>query len=64
MGLGVVLASLPLAQSLVEAGHLVTLSKLRLKPTTRPWLSAAEDSLSTLDWQALKKRFCANQSNV
>ena len=63
-GLGVVLASLPLAKILLEEGHLVTLSKLRLRPTTGPWLSVAEDSLSKLDWQALKKQFCAKQSDA
>jgi LysR family glycine cleavage system transcriptional activator len=58
-GLGVVLASLPLAQPLIDAGHLVELCKLRLKPATGPWLTTAEDSLSKLDWQNLKERFCA-----
>jgi LysR family glycine cleavage system transcriptional activator len=60
MELGVVLASLPLAQPLIDAGHLVPLCKLRLKPTAGPWLTIAEDSLSKLDWQALKERFCVH----
>jgi hypothetical protein len=56
----VVLASLPLAQPLIDAGHLVALCKLRLKLTAGLWLTIAEDSLSKLDWQALKERFCVH----
>jgi LysR family glycine cleavage system transcriptional activator len=58
MGLGVVLASLPLAQPLINAGLLVRLTNLCLKPTNGLWLTTTEDSLSQLDWQALKERFC------
>ena len=60
MGLGVVLASLPLAQTYLANGQLVSLSKLKLEPASGPWLTTGEEQLSKLDWQALKKRFCVN----
>ena len=60
MGLGVVLASLPLAQTYLANGQLVSLSKLKLEPASGPWLTTGEEQLSKLDWQALKERFCVN----
>ncbi|MBT3436848.1 MAG: LysR family transcriptional regulator [Oceanospirillaceae bacterium] len=58
-GLGVVLASLPLAQQSLKFGALVELSPQRLASTAGPWLTAPKDQLSQLDWQQLNDLFCS-----
>jgi LysR family glycine cleavage system transcriptional activator len=58
-GLGVVLASLPLAQQALKSGELVELSPQRLISAAGPWLTAPKDQLSQLDWQELSDLFCS-----
>jgi len=60
-GLGVVLASLPLAQKMITSGALVEVSGMRLRPDVGPWLTAPKERLSKLDWQSLTRLFCVEE---
>lgn len=58
-GAGVLLASLPLAQSLIDAGQLCRLSPRTLAPAQSYWLLAAPARLSEGQWKSLTRLFCA-----
>jgi LysR family glycine cleavage system transcriptional activator len=57
-GAGVLLASLPLCTSALEAGRLVRVGPHSLTPASSYWLTARGEDISDRRWRALCAAFC------
>lgn len=61
-GAGVLLASLPLCASLIDAGRLVRLSQDKLEPQETYWMIANKAKMTKTQWAAIKQSFLAEDA--